>query len=472
MRVTDRLFGVKRERFAIAPQAEVKKSDIPFISEEVDRGWVDSYGYLNSWTPVQWMDTSWASLVSQIYQVNAAVFQCISTLAFGYNEPPPIVKINGEVSPDHELQLLLDRPNPLMSHAELMQMTIVYRAIGGNCYLKKIRNSMGQVIELWPYHAGQMWPVPSRFNWVEEYEYDAGRGQKKRIKASEIIHLKWPAVDLRAPWQALSPLVVIARECMTDSEATRFLYALLKNDAVPRGVVTLPEGTAMSPSKADKLRKNFHDEHGGEKAGGIVILEQGAGYTRVSLDPSELAFDAMRRVPEARIAGAFRVPPIVAGLNVGLDKATYANYETAVVQMTRGTFVPLWRSDAVEYTQALAAEYPDAPVVAYNTSLVAALQENTNEKHKRAGDAFDKNIALLDESRAMIDLPPIDQVISGDVRGKFFRYELAPPKLMQPTITDVTPKPLQITDSEKAQVIAAIDQALQAVESIRTKGAE
>lgn len=443
----ERAFGVKRERFAI----EVKKAKVGFISEEEERSWSEGYGYLTNWgLGEQWMDASWGNLVNRIYSINSAVAQCILKLALGYPEPPVTVKIGDEVRPDHPLQLLLDRPNPMMSHSELKQIDIIYRAVGGNTYLHKVRNTTGQVIELWPYHAGQMWPVPSRFQWIEEYEYDAGHGKTRRVPARDIIHLKWPMVDLSAPWLALSPLAIILREVMTDTEATRLTHSLLKNNAMPAGVVTLPPGTAMSPDKAEKLREKWQKQHGGDNRGGIVILEQGASYERVSMSPDEMSLAAVRNIPETRIAGNLGVPPIVAGLSVGLQHGTYSNYASARQQMTEETFVPMWRSDGNEITQAMQDEYSDRPVVAYNTSKVAALQENTNEKYKRAGDAFTRNIAMLDEARAAIDLPPIDQVNAGDTRGTAFYYELKPPQQMQRRIIDALVEPAQLTDGKAA----------------------
>jgi HK97 family phage portal protein len=427
--------------------AGAKATVIPFVEEASPLGWTTGYGQyggLNVWGyDEDHLDMRWSSLVNRIYGLNSAIGMCCLKLATGYPEPPPIVKVNGEVQPDHTLQGLLNRPNPLMSHAELMTFSIIYRVVGGNVYLHKVRNSLGGVVELWPYHAGQMWPVPSRYNWIEEYEYDAGKGEKKRVPASEIIHLKWPLPDLRSPWLGLSPLELIAREVMTDTEATRFVKALLKNDARPSGVVTLPPGASMSPSKADQLRDKWEKQHGGENRGGIVILEQGAGYERVSMNPEELAFDALRRVPEARIAGNLGVPPIVAGLSVGLERSTFANYGEARRQMTEETFVPMWRSDAVELTQALSTEYEGDPVVAYDTGRVAALQENENEKWARGAVAFDKGGITLDEYRQVMGFVPFDQVMAGDQRGLLLSHELRPP---MSRIVDVTPERQRLMD--------------------------
>jgi HK97 family phage portal protein len=440
MGLLDRLFGTKTAK-------------VPFVSDDIVRAAADPYGYsYTQWSESEWIDTSWSSLVSNIYAVNSAVGQCILKLAQGYPEPPPMVLVNGEEQENHPLKALLDRPNPLMSHSELMQISIIYRVVGGNAYYHKVRGSGDRIVELWPYHQGQMWPLPSQFGWVEDYAYRNGKGEIRRIPARDIIHLKWPMTDLSAPWQASSPLAIILREVLTDSEATRFTHSLLKNNAMPSGVITLPEGTAMSPQKAQQLRDKWEKEHGGDKRGGIAILEQGASYTRVSMSPDEIDLAPLRDIPESRIAGNLGVPAIVAGLSIGLKEMTKANYEQARKSMTEETFVPMWRSDAVEMTQALQGEFGGRPVVTYNTTKVASLQESTDAKFKRATEAFLANGMTMDEYRALIDLPPFDTIVQGDQRGLFLSYELkpAPQPQMQPRILDITPTPPQLTDEGKA----------------------
>jgi HK97 family phage portal protein len=297
----------------------------------------------------QWDDVSWEAL-SAYGLGNAAVSQCITTLAFGYNEPPAIiVDVNDEPQPKHALQALLDRPNPLMSHAELQLYICIYKAIGGNCYLHKVRNSRGQVIALWPYHMGQMRPVPSRTAWIEQYEYypygmQSIDAERILIPSSEIIHLKWPSVDLAQPWVALPPLRSVAMEVNSDTEMTRYIYALLVNDAVARTVISLPAGSQLNKTQFERMAEQFHIRHGGVKRGGVGILEGGAKLERMALNLQELAIEALRRIPESRIAGALRVPAALAGLYVGLEKMTYSNFQEARRQFTEGTYVPLWKS--------------------------------------------------------------------------------------------------------------------------------
>lgn len=442
MGVLDRLLGVRRERFSI------KNAEVPLTPM--------NYSYTYDWQPIEWADTSWDALATRGYRQNAAVYQCISTLAFGFPEPPPLVYRDGDPEPQHPLQQLLSRPNPVMSHSELMLYTIVYRAVGGNAYLHKVRGRGNQVVELWPYNAGQMWPIPSTYGWVERYGYRTQNGGVATVDAADVIHLKWPSIDLANPMLALPPLLPIAREVDTDSELTRYLYALIANDATPRTVLNV-KGNLTDP-QFERLAAQFSVRHGGENRGGVGVVTGEATISRMAMNLQELAFETLRRIPESRIAGAFRVPAILAGLYVGLEKATYANYKEARAQLTEDTFVPLWRSDAVELTAALASEYdanPDRLRVEYDTGKVAALQENEDAKYVRVVSAWDASLMTKNEARGLLGLPPVKDLNldnPDDPDGDVFKSEPAPPPPPQPNILDVTPMPEQmpmLTDEQK-----------------------
>jgi hypothetical protein len=125
---------------------------------------------------------------------------------------------------------------------------------------------------------------------------------------------------------------------------------------------------------------------------------------------AELAFDALMRVPEAHIAAAFRVPAIVAGLGIGLDRSTYSNYAEARISYTQQTLVPLWRMWEGEMQTALGDLF--GVVVRYDLSTVAALQEDQAARVERTINAWNAGIMTRNEARKALALPIDD---AGDV---------------------------------------------------------
>lgn len=363
-----------------------------------------------TWVRQSFLEPTFRNLVRDGYQKNAAVFACISALAFAFPEAPLVVlrERDEEPLPQHPLRSLIRRPNKLMGEAELKAITIVYAAIGGNAYWHKIRTRRG-IVELWPYHAGYFTAVPGGDNWISHYVYDeTGSGAcyegLPKVPVEDIVHFKWPSPDPGQPWQAMPPLRPAAREVDSDNEATRYLFTLLKNDAVPRTILTTPADRNLSDDEVKRMRAQFKDRYGGDNRGDVAILEGGTTMQRLGLDLEQLAFEALHNLPEARIAAAFRVPPIIAGLNVGLQRSTFANYGEARKAFTQDTLVPLWVAWASEI-EADPDLNPTGELVRMDTSRVAALQEDENRKWTRVINAVAAGLLDEDEGRAEIGKP-------------------------------------------------------------------
>ena len=405
-----------------------------------------------SYGVASFMPNDYDSLITNGFLMNSAVSACVRALVFALPEAPMLVKTMGkkpkEVGDNHPLQQLLRRPNPQCGEKEFKQIIANYLATGGNCLIYKARSgstNTGRVRELWPFSIGQMWPeAPQGIGGlIEWYRYRKPNGETVRIPAKDVIHLKWPVVDPYRPWLGLSPIELARREIDTDNELTTYLKAMVQNDAAPRTILAFPDGTYLSPEQQEQLAAQFGIRHGGEKRGGVSIVTGGADVHRMSMNLQELTFDTLRFVPEARITAQFGTPPIIAGLNVGLEHATYSNIEQASKDYTNRTLVPLWDMSASEFTADLVPEFGgDGKLfIEHDYTKVAAMQESADAKYTRATLGYKEGIMWLNEAREHIGL---DAVPDGDV----FKAAPAPPMPpgQQPPI-DVTPlPPKQLTD--------------------------
>lgn len=355
-------------------------------------------------------DRSSRSMIEEGYKKNSAVFACISTLAFAF--PEPALRVfrrdkDDEVIDGHPIRRLLERPNADMGEAELLSCVVTYMALGGNAYLYKARSSTGQVVELWPYHAGELWPVGSATQWIDHYVYDRGDGELQVVDKNDVIHCKWMP-DPQHPGSGLAPLKTIARETDIDNELTRYLYALLCNDAMPRTALRLPETAHLSEEQYKRLKEQFTLRYGGDRRGGVAVLEGGIEIERLALDLNELAFGAIGNVSEARIAAAFRVPPIVAGLSAGLEKGTMANYKEARRQFAEDALVPLWRNVASEIEQSLRPDFNAVDVrVRFDLRQVEALTESKDKLWVRVLDAVGQQVLQVNEARSALGYDPV-----------------------------------------------------------------
>ena len=372
-----------------------------------------SFSIVPTWFTQSVLHPAFRSLVRDAYQKSSAFFACVSALAFAFPEPPLFVYDGdgdeGKLLPTHGLRKLLKRPMPNMGEAELMATTIVYLALAGNAFWHKVRNKAGQVIQLRPYHAGHIVTVPGGENWISHYLYnpdgtgDQGviLGELARIDPNDIVHFKWPSVDPSQPWQSQPPILAAATEVDADVEAIRYIFALLKNDAIPRTVVTMSPERALDDEEVRRTKEQWNERYGADNRGSVAILEGGSKVERLGLNLQELAFDALVRIPETRIAAVLRVPPILAGLNAGLDKATYSNYGEARTAFAQDTLVPLWRLVASEVEADLLPEFPKEKGVSvrHDLSKVQALQEDVNGKWERVRKAFLAGLVKRNEGR-------------------------------------------------------------------------
>lgn len=349
--------------------------------------------FIPAWVRTAWMDISFRNLVQGGYKSSSAVFACVRALTFSFPEPPMIVyeqTVNGEqpVASNHPLQQLIRKPNDDMGEAELMQFVITYAAIGGNIYLWKERNAGGRVIALWPFSDGDMSPIPGHSTSegiVGGYEFDPGDGNKITLAKRDVIHWKW-MIDPDQPWRGMGAIAAAVKDVSSDTESSRYMYALLKNDAIPRVAVTLVPGDELTDAKAKRLRAAWKSKYGGENAGEIAFLEAGMTIQKLGLNMQELDIAALKDIPESRICASFGVPPVIAGLSVGLKRSDYGDGQ-ARKSFTETTLVALWRNFASEMQNGLADEFGGGLAMRFDLIQVRALQENMNELWSRIDKA-------------------------------------------------------------------------------------
>jgi HK97 family phage portal protein len=396
--------------------------------------------FQTEWLRAPIMDLSFGNIVREGYRKNSAVYSCIRVHATAFPEPPLVVKRMTERGQDpvdnHPLTKLMERPNPFMGQAEFWSMTATWMAVGGNAYIWKRRNVAGRAMELWPLHDGLIRPVLHPSQWISGYLADAGDGRKVPVPTEDIIHLRW-APDPLQPQVGITPIIAVAREVDTDNEAARYIHALLKNDAVPRTLVTVKNGLTDGAFK--RLKSQFREQYGGAKRGDVMILEgQEMSIDRLGLNLNELADAALRRVPETRISGAFEVPAILAGLGSGLDSATYSNAKELREFFTETTLIPRWRAVASQFQVQLLPEFgaADDLVVEFELSRVRALADDEDAKWTRWRGAWVDGIATLNETRVALGLDPTK---FGDIflrAGKAVSVDHDPTEAPDPPPTD------------------------------------
>lgn len=122
--------------------------------------------------------------------INAAIMHpCNLAASVAFN----VYSLTGEKRadiPNHPFELLLNRPNPLMSRAEFLLATFAFYRVCGNAYWWINAPDGGAPLELWVIPSNQIQPVTDSRLFISHYEYNTLTGSKMELPPSQIVHFK------------------------------------------------------------------------------------------------------------------------------------------------------------------------------------------------------------------------------------------------------------------------------------------
>jgi HK97 family phage portal protein len=356
---------------------------------------------------------------------NSIVAACLRALAEAAPEPQPRVyriEADGDDTPlpKHPAQSLLRRPNPFMSWELLMGYVVYATRLDGNAYLYKQRSAAGRVVELWPLYPGCVepaWPENATTQeWITHYDYrpDGEVRDPLRLPREDVVHLRLN-LDPRNMRKGRSALWSGFKHIFSDEEAAAFTGAMLRNFGVP-GVILSPNPAAIAaagggPSEDDVQRQKtiYEQSFGGENRGRVMVTGAPFNVSVVSFSPEQMNLDKLQLMPEARVCALLGVPPIVAGLMVGMEHATYNNTGGLREHFTESTMVPFWRLLEGELTRSLVPDFgdPDELRIGFDLSDVRALQEDMDKKYDRVTKLLLAGGITLDTLHQELNLAPL-----------------------------------------------------------------
>ena len=310
-----------------------------------------------------------------------------------------------EVVPNHPLQLLLEQPNPYMSGQDLMERLTAHLYLGGNGLWTKVRAG-GVVAELWPIGPEGIRPVPSRTDFIKQYEYQQG-GSKHIIKPEDIVHVMF--VDPGNPYWGLSPLQAGARTVDTDIEAVKWNKVALQNRAITDGVFSFKE--PLTFDQWEDARKQVREQHqGADNARTPWVLGGDAEWHQMSLSPAEMDFIESRRMTREEICAIFQVPPPMVGI---YDQATLANIETARKIFWLDTVIPFLEDLRAAFNLSLTPEFGPGLRLDFNVDNVEAIQDSFYDTVNAAKDLWAMGVPF-NQINQQLELG-FDDIPGGDV---------------------------------------------------------
>lgn len=358
----------------------------------------------------QWPQTNYDTY-QNAYKNVVTVYACVHARAKAVSSATLRVyqEVDGDPKeiPDHALRTLMQQPNPMMSEAEFLVLTQTMMDVFGFAAIEKQRFKVGGgVAALW--HLQPQWLKPIyRSNAAPDWEYTVPGNPPQTIKSADIITItSAPSLGVSDAF-GLSPLSAALREVGIEDAATNFAKLFLDHGGMPMFALSTDQ-PIRDQAVVDLIKERWMQSYGGWSNWiNVALLSDGLKPEKLSLNIDEMAYPELRNLTEARICSAFGVPPIIIGANVGLEQATYSNYEQARKAFYEDTVVDLWARLDGALTRGLLAEFDPSGALSiqFDTSSVPALREDINAAWTNAGDALSRGGITLNQFQAAVGLP-------------------------------------------------------------------
>ncbi len=223
-------------------------------------------------------------------------------------------------------------PNTEMNAFRWRLFMVQQAIIHGNSYAEIERNMMGTPIGLWPLRSRDMELMRTKDgNLVYKYtDTSNGTAAAVYLNPKDVYHL--PNFHTKDGLVGQG-VVSYGREVLgIQIAADQMASGIFHNSGVPSGVVKHP--AKMSDEAYKRLKDSWAEQYGGKKTGATGILEEGASYEPVNMEPEALQFLQSRQFGVLEIARFLGVPPTKL---FDVTAATYSNVENANLEVATDT---------------------------------------------------------------------------------------------------------------------------------------
>jgi HK97 family phage portal protein len=310
---------------------------------------------------------------------------------------------------------LLERPNPYYSGELLWKAWALSWIINGNSYFLKVRNTFGEVIQLWwepHFTIRPRWPEDGS-EFISFYEV-LRNGQWYRVETQDVIHFRC-GIDPNNTRLGMAPVDSLLREIFTDNERARYSALILRNGGVIPFVITPKQGVSGKGINADEIKSEFKYRIQGDHVGEPIVLTSAIDLQSVGASPDKLLVEKASEIPEARVCAVIGIPAGVVGFKIGMEQTKVgATMRELREQAWESYVIPTERIIAGELKAQLLIEWGDTDGlrVKHDLSEVRVLQDDRNKLYERETLAYEKGVKMRSEARSALglDTAPEDEI--------------------------------------------------------------
>lgn len=321
------------------------------------------------------------------YTGNGDVFTVINKITEpACNVPVYQYDKNGEVNEQGRMIQLLNNPNPYMSRAELIEASMTFFLIFGDCFnaYQTLDNGLNAGLPLRLDVLPPQWVeivLGTYFDPVAGYKFQLS-GEKLNYTKEQILHWKEfnPDYDNQGTGhlKGMSRLKPILKSVIGSGSAYDALVAAFQHHGAV-GILTIlgEDSKALPAGKTllSEIKRKFKEEYSGaKKAGSIVVTSRDHKWTNLGLTTVELAvLDALGAFG-GRICDAYNVPSMLLS---GSKDRTYMNYQEAKKALYTDAIMPSLDAYLDKMTRWLAPKFKEVgQVLKADYSAIPVLQQD------------------------------------------------------------------------------------------------
>lgn len=267
----------------------------------------------------------------------AAFFRALVYISTQVGKMPLDIKDldNKILNKDNDIWFLLNRaPNSEMSAFHWRTLMVQLCVLRGNGFSEIVKDVQGRIRSIVPIINHDICLIRDKNGELFYQMSNTKTGDMVYLRKDEVLHFR--NIYTEDGINGLATINYAAKALGIAKGADKMAGALFNNGGLPSG--TLETERVLSPDVIDRLKEEWKKKFGGNKAGGVAVLEEGMKFNPLNYAPDVLQFLESRQFSVLEIARFMGVPP--SKLYV-LEAQSYNNIEHSNLEVSNDT-IDVW----------------------------------------------------------------------------------------------------------------------------------
>lgn len=298
---------------------------------------------------------------------------------------------------NHPLSRCLSlQPNDYQTSAEFMEYLAASVCLEGNFYAQIIRNSKGEVCELWPINPYTVGVYQDSQTSEVFYTVKLRKGKTVKTTSKDIFHVKIFSLD---GYRGVSALHYARSILNLENKMTDYANNVFTNGSICNGAICVP--TKLTTEAYSDTQDVINEQFSGS---GMrpMLLEGGATWQSIQISAQDSQFLETRRFNREEIAKIFRVPAHMVG---DMEHSTFSNIEHQSLEFMTSCIRPYLRKIEQRIVTQLMSPKEQLQYMP-KFDLDEALKGDLNSRISAYNTAIQCGLMSPDECRSKENMPP------------------------------------------------------------------